>query len=107
MVRVEEATALWDPSKIAIAWTVDLAAIEIAPHRIVKSSLASFCLLCNGWCFRGRVTDGHFLVRFGTLWLQGPLEDLCYTTIAGTGDRRWVCCLVPDSQSRRLLSSLA
>ncbi len=31
MVRVEEATALWDPSKIAIAWTVDLAAIEIAP----------------------------------------------------------------------------
>lgn len=31
MVRVEEATALWDPSKIAIAWTVDVAALEIAP----------------------------------------------------------------------------
>jgi hypothetical protein len=31
IVSVEEATALWDPLKNAIAWTVDVAAIEIAP----------------------------------------------------------------------------
>ena len=31
MVSVEEATALCDPFRTAIAWTVDVAAIEIAP----------------------------------------------------------------------------
>ena len=32
MLSVEEATALWDPFKTAIAWIVVVAASEIAPE---------------------------------------------------------------------------